>query len=229
MVLIHYFLLLNFLALSAKQGTGKLRGLSYLPICSNKKYNRPTHKSGCEKTADQKLHAITDLLNFFLGNKFLHSYLELALILELGLEPMAALDQLFTAQFYIGIEPCDIDDFQRLWSPDFDFDPSKKVKMKGMFQLLGLTTSSTHPHDVPSGRSHLTPDLADIRKQVDERGHERDTLVQCEFVAITDGSVSNQICVLSINLGAFVLAKQLEKITVSKGIDKPLTVATCLE
>lgn len=227
-LLIHYLLPLN-LALSVKQGTGKLCGLSHLPICFNEKDNRPTHKSGCEITADQKLHTITDLLNLFLGNKFLHSYLELALILELGLEPMAVLDQLFTAQFYIGIEPCDINDFQRLWSPEFDFDPSKKVKMKGMFQLLGLTTSSTHPHDVPSARSRLTPDFADIRRQVDERGHEGDTLVQCEFVAMTDGTVSNQICVLSINLGAFVLAKQLEKITVSKGIDKPLTVATCLE
>jgi hypothetical protein len=198
-------------------------------MCSNKKDNRPTHKSGCEISADQKLHAITDLLNLFLGNKFLHSYLELALILELGLESMAVLDRLFTVQFYIGIEPCDINDFQRLWSPEFDFDPSKNVKMKGMFQLLGITTSSTHPHDVPSARPRHAPDFAKFQRQADERGHQGDTLVQCEFVAMTDKSVSYESCVLSIGLQAFVLATTLDKITVSKGIDKPLTVATCLE
>lgn len=150
-------------------------------------------------------------------------------MLELGLEHMNVIDQIFTAQFYVGVEPCDIDDFQRVWSPEFDFDPSKKVKMKGMFQILGLTTSSTHPHDVPSGRSQLTSNLADFRKQADERGHAGDNLVQCEFVVMADGSTSNQFCVVSISLGAYILAKQLEKITVSKGIDKPLTVATCLE
>jgi len=172
-----------------------------------------------------------DLLNLFLSNKFLHTYLEVAFILELGLE-MPVLDRLFTAQLYIGIEPCDVNDFRELWGPEFDFDPSKKVKMGGMFQLLGLTTSSTHPRNVPSGRSNArvdTPDLADLRRQVAKKGHEGGTLVQYEFVAMTDAYVSNQIGALSIGLGAFALAQELEKITVSKGVNKPLTVATCLE
>ncbi|KDR81037.1 hypothetical protein GALMADRAFT_241659 [Galerina marginata CBS 339.88] len=192
----------------------------------------PTHKSHCKIAADQKVHTIADLVNYFLANKYLHKYLELALMLELGLELESmddVLDRLFIAQFYVGIEPCDVEDFQRLWSPKFHFDPSEKVMMKGMFQLLGLTTSSAHPRDVPSTRSHDTSHFANFRRQADEKGHKNDPLVECEFVAMTDGIVSIQSSVASISFGACLLAKELKMITISTGIDKPLTVATCLE
>jgi len=189
------------------------------------------HKSQCKESTDQKLHTITDLQNFFLGNAFLHLYFELALILELGLE-MPVPDRLFTAQFYIGIEPCDVNDFRQLWGPEFNFDPSKKVKMKGMFQLFGLTTSSAHARDVPTGLAQAVSDsdFADFRRLADEKGRKSDTLVHCEFVAMADGFVSTQFIFVSITLAALEFAKEFRaQITVSEGINKPLTVATCLE
>lgn len=173
-----------------------------------------------------------DLVNYFLGNKFLHSYLELAVILELGLveSTVAALEKRFSVQFYVGIEPCDIHDFQRIWSPKYYPDPSKDVKMKGMFQLLGLTTSSTQPRDAPRVHPRL-PDsrFADSRRKANELGHPWDPLVECEFVGITDQFITSEVSIISISAHAFALAQTMKMITVSEGIHKPLTVATCLE
>lgn len=192
---------------------------------------RSSHKTECNLVADTKAHTLVDLLNYFLSNNFLHSYLEVALILELGLEYMVALDKVFTAQFYVGIEPCDISDFQRVWSPQFRLDPSKKVKMSGMFQLLGLTTSSARPHrDIPSLRSRISNTSGfDARKKADEAGRLCDSLVECEFISTTDRFANTQLSIISISLNAFILAHEIKMITVSEGIHKPLTVATCLE
>lgn len=177
------------------------------------------------------MHVIVDHIQYFLGNKLLHSYLELALILELGLKPMATQDDFFTAQFYVNVEPCDVSDFQRIWSPRFRFDPTEKVKMKGMFQLMGLTTSSADPHDVPSVRPghDNTSDFAAVRRKFDEAGRNMDPLVRCEFVSMTDGTVPSHVGDMSLSLQAFALAESLDTITISNGVNKPLTVATCLE